>query len=74
MLWSRSGRDVLHGDAVRRDVMDLAGRGHVNQIVGLNFDLISWRKKRVEPHNEIGVTLEELGHPADHARGVDTVE
>lgn len=57
-----------------RDVMDLTRRGHVNQIIGLNFNLVSRRKKRVEPHNEIGVTLKELGHPADDTRGVDTAK
>lgn len=57
---------------MRCDVVDLTGCSHVNQVIGLNFNLVSRRKKRVKPHDEIRVTLKELRHPADYARGVNT--
>lgn len=32
---------------------------------------VSKRKESIEPHDEIRVLMEELGHTPDHARGVD---
>lgn len=63
--------DVLHRNAVRGDVVDLAGRRHVDQVVGLHLDLVAGWKEGVEAHDEVGVSLEELRHPADDTRGVD---
>lgn len=67
---SRYG-DVLDRDAVRGDVVDLPGRGHVDQVVGLDLDLVARRQEGVEAHDEVGVALEELRHSADHPWGVD---
>lgn len=52
--------DVLHRDAVRGDVVDLARRGHVHQVVGLHLDLVAGRQEGVEAHDEVGVAFEEL--------------
>lgn len=68
---SRDG-DVLDRDAVRGDVVDLARCGDIDQVVGLDLDLVAWRQEGVEAHDEVGVTFEELRHSADHTRGVDT--
>lgn len=54
-------------------MVDLTRCSHVDQVIGLNFNLVSRWKKRVEPHNEIRVTLKELRHPADYAWGVNTL-
>lgn len=73
MLGGCSGDgDVLDRDAVRGDVVDLTGRGHVDQVVGLDFDLVAGRQEGVEAHDEVGVAFEELGHSADDPRGVNT--
>lgn len=69
----RGGRgDVLHRDAVRCDVVDLPRRGDVHQVVGLHLDFVPRRQKGVEAHDEIWVTLKELGHSTDHTWSVDT--
>lgn len=67
-----SDGDVLDRDAVRGDVVDLTRRGDIDQVVGLDLDLVARRQEGVEAHDEVGVTFEKLRHPADHPRGVDT--
>ena len=73
----QSGRprhgDVLDRDAVRGDVVDLARRGDVHQLVVLDLDLVARRQEGVEAHDEVRVALEELRHSADDPRGVDAV-
>lgn len=54
--------------------MDLAGRGHVDQVVGLNLDLVPRRQESVKTHDEVGMALEELGHAVDDSWSVDAVE
>lgn len=66
-------RDVLNSDTMRGDVVNLAWRGYVNQIIGLNFNLISGWQECVEPHDEVWMALEELGHTADDSRSVYAV-
>lgn len=70
LCWSRRG-DVLHRDAVRRDVMDLPRGGDIHQVVGLHLDFVSRWQKGVEAHNEVRVTLKELRHSTDHTGSVD---
>lgn len=53
-------------------VVDLTGCGHIDQIVGLDLDLVARWQEGVETHDEVGVTFEELRHSADDARGVNT--
>lgn len=57
---------VLNRDTMRGDVVDLAGSGHINQIIGLNFNLVARRQEGVEAHDEVWMALEELGDSADH--------
>lgn len=54
------------------DVVDLPRCGDVHQVVGLHLDFVSRRQKGVEAHNEVWVTLKELGHSTNHTRSVDT--
>lgn len=58
--------DVLNRDAMRGNVVDLAWSGHVNQIIGLNLNLVARRQESVEAHDEVWMALEELGDSADH--------
>lgn len=62
--------DVLNRDAVRGDVVDLTRRGHVDQVVGLNLDLVSGGQERVEAHDEVRVSLKQLGDAVDDSRSV----
>lgn len=57
---------------MRCDVVDLARRGDVDEVIGLHLDLVARRQEGVEAHDEVGVTFEELRHSADHTGGVDT--
>lgn len=70
-LRGRGHWEVLHRDALRCNVVDLSWRGDIDQVVGLNLDLVARRQESVEAHDEIWVALEKLGHPADHPRSVD---
>lgn len=45
---------------MRGDVVDLTGCGHVDQVVGLDLDLVAGWQESVEAHDEVGVTFEEL--------------
>lgn len=54
-------------------MVDLPRRGDVHQVVGLHLDFVSRRQKGVEAHDEVGVTLKELGHSTDHTRRVNTL-
>lgn len=75
MLGGCSGyRDVLDRNAVRGDVVDLTGCSHVDQVVGLDFDLVARRQEGVEAHDEVGVAFKELGHSADDPRGINTAK
>lgn len=65
--------EVLNRDAVWCDVVDLSRRGHINQVVGLDFNLVTGRQESVEAHDEVRVTFEELGHSADDPWGVNTL-
>lgn len=67
-------RDVLHRDAVWRDVVDLPRRGYIHQVVGLHLDFVPRWQKGVEAHDEVRVTLKELGHSTDHTRCVNTTQ
>lgn len=67
---SRYG-DVLDRNAMRGDVVDLTGRGHVDQVGALDLDLVARWQEGVEAHNELGVTFEELRHSADDPGGVN---
>lgn len=67
-------RDVLHRDAMWRDVVDLPRRGYIHQVVGLHLDFVPRWQKGVEAHDEVRVTLKELGHSTDHTRCVNTTQ
>lgn len=54
------------------NVVDLTRRGHVDQVVGLDLDLVARWQEGVEAHDQVGVTFEELGHSADHPGSVNT--
>lgn len=56
---------------MRGDVVDLTGRGHVDQVVGLDLDLVARRKKSIEAHNKVRMAFKELRHSADDARSVN---
>lgn len=42
------------------DVVDLTGCGHIDQVIGLDLDLVARWQEGVEAHDEVGVTFEEL--------------
>lgn len=56
------------------DLVDLAGRSDVYQVIGLDLDLVARRKEGVKAHDEVWVTLKKLGDPVYHTRGVDAVQ
>lgn len=58
---------------MRGDVVNLTWRGHIDQIVSLNLNLISGWQESVETHDEVWMALEELGHTADNSRSVYAV-
>lgn len=64
VAWGLSGcsshRDVLDRDAVGSDVVDLARCRDIDQVVGLNLNLIPRRQESVKPHDEVRMALEEL--------------
>lgn len=61
MLGGCSGYwDVLDRNAMRGDVVDLTGCSHIDQVVGLDFDLVAGRQEGVKAHDEVGVAFEEL--------------
>lgn len=68
-----TSRDVLNRNTMRGDVVDLTRRGHIDQIIGLNLNLISRGQECVKPHDEVWVALEELGHAVDDSRSVYAV-
>lgn len=43
--------EVLDWDTMRGDVVDLARSGHINQIIGLNLNLVARRQEGVEAHD-----------------------
>lgn len=59
---------------MRRYVVDLTWRCYVDQVVGLDLDLVARGEESVEPHDEVGVAFEELRHPADDPRSIDADE
>lgn len=42
-------------------------------LIGLDLDLVAWGQERVEAHNQVWVSLEQVGHTVNHSRGVDSV-
>lgn len=58
---------------MRGDVVDLPRCGYINQIVGLNFDLVSRWQESVKTHNEVWVALKELGDTVDDSWSVYAV-
>lgn len=42
------------------NVVDLTRRSHIDQVVGLDLDLVARRQEGVETHDEVGVAFEEL--------------
>lgn len=61
MLCGCSGyRDVLDRNAMWGDVVDLTRCSHINQVVGLDFNLVAGRQEGVKAHDEVGVAFEEL--------------
>lgn len=51
--------------------MDLARCRYIDQVVGLNLDLIPGRQESVKPHNEVRMALEELRHAVDDSWSVN---
>lgn len=45
---------------MRGDVVDLTRRGHIDQVVVLDLDLVARWQEGVEAHDEVRVTFEEL--------------
>lgn len=41
-------------------VVDLTRRGHIDQVIGLDLDLVAGWQEGVEAHDEVRVTFEEL--------------
>lgn len=68
-----SCRYVLNRDAMRGDVVDLPWCGHINQIIGLYFYLVSRWQESVKTHNEVWVALKELGDAVDDSWSVYAV-
>lgn len=54
--------------------MDLTWCGHVDLVIGLEFNLVSWWQESVKPHDEVWVTFKKLGHTVDDSRSVNAVE
>lgn len=77
VAWGLTGcsshRDILDRDAVGSDVVDLARCRHVDQVVGLNLDLVPRRQEGVKPHDEVGMALKELRHTVDDSWSVYAV-
>lgn len=77
VTWGLTGcsshRDVLDRDAVGSDVVDLAWCRYIDQVVGLNLDLIPRWQEGVKPHDEVGMALEELRHAIDDSWSVYAV-
>lgn len=42
------------------DVVDLTRCRHIDQVVGLDLDLVARRQESVEAHDEVRMTFEEL--------------
>lgn len=57
---SSSCRNILNRNALRGDVVNLARRCHIDQIVGLDLNLISRRQESIKTHNKIRVALKKL--------------
>lgn len=77
VAWGLTGRpshrDVLDRDAVGSDVVDLARGRYVDQVVGLNLNLVPRRQESVKAHDEVGVALKELRHAVDDSWSVYAV-
>lgn len=55
-----SCRNILNGNAMRGDVVDLTRSCHIDEIVGLNLNLISRWQESIKTHNKIRVALKQL--------------
>lgn len=42
-------------------------------LIGLDLDLVARGQERVEAHNQVRVSFEQVGHSINHSRGVDSV-
>lgn len=42
-------------------------------LIGLDLDLVARRQERVEAHDQVWVSFEQVGHSVNHSRGVDSV-
>ena len=49
----------------------MAGLMNVDSLIIGDFNLVSGRKKRVEAHDQVGMTTKQSRHSADHAWRVD---
>ena len=54
------------------DVVDLTRRCYVDQVIGLDLDLVARWQEGVEAHYEVRVAFKKLRHSADDPGGVDT--
>lgn len=66
--------DVLYRYTLRSYVVYLTRRGYIDQIVGLNLNLITGWQESVKTHNKVRVALKELRHTVDDSRCVYAVE
>lgn len=55
------------------DVVDLTRRCYVDQVIGLDLDLVARWQEGVEAHYEVRVAFKKLRHSADDPWGVDTL-
>lgn len=42
-------------------------------LIGLDLDLVARGQERVEAHDQVWVSFEQVGHSINHSRGVDSV-
>lgn len=74
VAWRLTGcsthRDVLDRNPMGGDVVDLAGCRYIDQVIGLNLDLVSRRQESIKTHDEVGMALKKLRHTVDDSRSV----
>lgn len=54
-----------------RDVMDLTGCCNIDQVIGLDLNLVARGKEGVKAHDKVRVAFEELRYSANNPRSVD---
>lgn len=52
--------NILDRNSVWGDVVDLARCGHIDQVIGLDLNLVARRQEGVEAHYEVRVAFEKL--------------